>query len=175
MKMIKKLCMVLIICLAVSGCSLLDNILPELTGKDKQFCIDAVEFFEECANNLDGEKLKMFSNNPELLFTHEAALEKYGAELNEKTRNAYWATVIVNDLLPKNYELTDIQLQKMKIDIVEGSIKGDVNSNAFIKAVMSFNDGKTKSENIEICMHAERAALGGGGFLPIFSYIKFTD
>ena len=174
MKTIKSIFMICIVCCIFSACTALDNLQPEISEKDKEFCISAIEFFVENANKLNGEKLKMFTNNIELMMTHEAALERYGEKMDNTTRNAYWAVVIVNDLLPKNYELVDTQLQKMKIDINKADMRGFIDSNVFIKGTLSFKDNKTESKNIEICMHAEKD-IAGTGIIPKISYIKFVD
>ena len=157
MRIIKIVSLIMAICFLISGCAAIDNVLPELKGKDREMCISAIKYFEECANNLDGAKLKHFTNNPEIIFTHEAALDRYGKDMNETTKNAYWAVVIVNDLLPKDYELTDLQLKSMKLEIIEGSMRGLIDSNAFVDAIMSFDDGKTESKKVSICMHVEKS------------------
>ena len=177
--MIKKLFMIVLVCCALSGCSILENTQPELSEKEKAFCISAIEYFEENTNRLDGEKLKMFLevddiNNMELMLTHEAALEEYGNSMDAATKNAYWTVVIVNHLMPKDCEFTDVQLKQMSIDIDETNIRGFIDSNVFIKGTLSFKDNKTETKNIEICMHAEQAVTGGG-FIPVISYIKFVD
>lgn len=179
MKVIKQIFSVVLICCIFSGCSVLENTQPELSGKEKDFCINAIEYFEESTNNLDGEKLKMFLevdniNNMELMLTHEAALEEYGTSMDAATKNAYWTVVIVNHLMPKGSEFTDIQLQEMNIEIDETSIRGFIDSNVFIKGSLSFKGNDTEVKNIEICMHAEKA-FTGSGFIPVISYIKFVD
>lgn len=175
MKKIKTLFILCLCCSLLCACSALDNILPELPAEEKDFCISAIKYFEQNANNLNGENLKIFTNNMELILTHEAALEKYGQDMTDAQKNAYWAVTLVNHFMPRDYELTDQQIATLKIDIDENSMRGFLYDGVFIKGTLSFADNPAEQRKIQINMHVDQPLLGGSDLVPIITSISFED
>ncbi len=161
------------ICIIFAGCGKIEY--PELSDTDKETCMQALGSFLGAANRLEGEALHGYCDNDLLMYKHSEALNYNEGKLTEAQESAYWTVVIINDMLPEGYELTDAQIQQMKMTIDKSSMKGYMDTAVFINGTMYFEEDKSDSKNIEICMYMGQNVISNTTFEPKISYIKFIE
>ena len=176
MKKIIAILLCMIFSLNMFGCSTISNLLePELAEKDKQYCIEFINFFTDNVRNLNGDKVIDFVSNPDVL-TYVAALDKNGGNLSAKQVGAYWSVVLMGDILLKGKycDITDEQLQKMHINVNVNDMRGVMDTRVVVGAKLSFDDNSFPEEYIDIILHIEKDMMSAN-YIPKIDYIKVGE
>lgn len=112
----------LCMCITLVGCSEAEY--PELSESDKEICLQSLAQFQKAANNLNSEELQSFCDSDYTMYMSNAALIQNEGKLTKEQESAFYTVVIVNNLLPKDFELTDAEIQKMRLTVNKDSMRG---------------------------------------------------
>ncbi len=163
----------LCMCITLVGCSEVEY--PELSESDKEICLQSLAQFQNAANNLNGEELQSFCDSDYTMYMSNAALIQNEGKLTKEQESAFYTVVIVNNLLPKDFELTDAEIQKMRLTVNKDSMRGYMDTAVFIDGSMYFEEDKSDARNIEICMYIGQNSIYNSKFEAKIQYIKFKD